>query len=58
LKFGEYDLKLVDIPPVSSLRQIAGNVAQYFYVELPNGKRLFHNADIKPNQRFPLHIAR
>jgi len=59
LKFGEYDLKLVDIPSASSLRQITANVAQYFYVELPNGKRLFYNGDVKTtNQRFPLHIAR
>jgi len=58
MKFEEYNLKLIDIPPESSLRQITRNISQYFYVELPNGKRLFYNGDIKTSQRFPLHIAR
>lgn len=58
-KFQEYDLNLVDIPPAASLRQIATNSKDYyFYVELPNGKRLFHNAAKKTGQRFPIHIAR
>lgn len=58
-KFEEYDLNLVDIPPAASLRQIAANSKDYyFYVELPNGKRLFHNATKKSGQKFPIHIAR
>jgi len=62
-KFSEYNLSLVDIPPAASLRQIAANNDEnYFYAELPNGKRLFHSAFKKTGsqqeQKFPLHIAR
>lgn len=52
---------MVDIPPAASLRQIAKNTEHYFCVELPNGKRLFHNATKKSSgyqPRFPIHIAR
>lgn len=44
------------------MRQISGNGTEsYFYVELPNGKRMFHNATKKSGtqqQKFPIHIAR
>lgn len=44
------------------MRQISENGrGHYFCVELPNGKRLFHNAIKKSGtqqQRFPIHIAR
>lgn len=56
-KFKEYDLKLVEIPVAASLRQIAKNSDNYFYIEFPNGKRLFHNA-VNIEKRFPIHIAR
>lgn len=60
MKFEEYNLKLVDIPSECSLRQITEDISQYFYLELPGGKRLFYNGDnVKTtNQKFPLHIAR
>lgn len=58
-KFQEYNLKLVEIPAAASLRQLAKNSNNYFYIEFPNGKRLFHNAEIIGHQKkFPIHIAR
>lgn len=61
MKFEEYNLNLVDIPPAASLHQLAHNSGgHYFCSELPNGKRLFHGALTKTDkqQRFPLNIAR
>lgn len=51
---------MVDIPPAASLRQVARNSeGNYFYVELPNGKRLFHSAVKKSgHQHFPINLPR
>lgn len=48
----------MDISPNNLLDQmIAKNGWNYFYVELPNGKCLFHNYDMK-QKNFPIQIAR
>ncbi|XP_050520201.1 CWF19-like protein 1 isoform X2 [Daktulosphaira vitifoliae] len=57
-KFKDYNLNLVELPPAASLQQISKNYSgQYFYVELPNGKRFYYTAN-KTDQRFPIQIAR
>ncbi|XP_050424334.1 CWF19-like protein 1 [Adelges cooleyi] len=58
-KFEDHNLNLVELPPAASLQQIAKKSnGQYFYLELPNGKRFYHCAAKKTDQRFPIQIAR